>query len=76
MKSFTDNILLIVIACLIVGLAPFYPEPHLWGKIKWIAGGAVGMKAIDWFDVLWHGWPFIFLFRWLFLRITKKSTPD
>ncbi|MFZ1825461.1 MAG: hypothetical protein WAU21_07650 [Chitinophagales bacterium] len=59
--------------CLVLGLAPFYPEPHLWGKIKWIAGGAVGMTTMDWIDVLWHGWPFILLFRWIFLRIKRKS---
>lgn len=71
--KFTDNIVSIIIVCLVLGLAPFYPEPHLWGKIKWIAGGAVGMTTMDWIDVLWHGWPFILLFRWIFLRIKRKS---
>ncbi|MBK8486866.1 MAG: hypothetical protein KA954_02080 [Chitinophagales bacterium] len=71
--KFTNNIVSIIIVCLVLGLAPFYPEPHLWGKIKWIAGGAVGMTTMDWIDVLWHGWPFILLFRWIFLRIKRKS---
>ncbi|MEZ4950864.1 MAG: hypothetical protein R2769_06250 [Saprospiraceae bacterium] len=44
-----------------LGLAPFFPEPHIIGKVKWILGGAVGMKPIDWFDTLMHGAPFLLL---------------
>lgn len=60
-----NNWRIILLLCLTLGLAPFLPEPHIWGKIKWIAGGAVGMKAEDWFDVLFHGLPFILLLRLL-----------
>ena len=49
------------IGSLTLGLAPFFPEPHIWGKIRWIMGGAVGMKGIDWFDFLLHGAPWFFL---------------
>ncbi|MCK0108928.1 hypothetical protein MWU58_06465 [Flavobacteriaceae bacterium S0825] len=63
---------LIIIACLTLGLAPFFPEPHIVGKIKWIAGGAVGMKPMDWFDVVLHGFPFILLIRLLLIKLTKK----
>ena len=55
------DLVLPIILCLTLGLAPFVPEPHLFGKIKWIAGGANGMKAMDWFDVALHGFPFILL---------------
>jgi hypothetical protein len=48
-------------ASLSLGLAPFVPEPHLWGKLKWVAGGAVGMQAMDWFDLLLHGTPWLLL---------------
>lgn len=58
--------------CLTLGLAPFYPEPHLWGKIRWIAGGAIGMRFIDWFDVVLHGFPYLLLFRKIVLVLTKK----
>jgi hypothetical protein len=54
---------LILVACLTLGLAPFFPEPHIWGKLKWIWGGAEGMQAIDWFDFAFHGWPWILLIR-------------
>ena len=48
-------------ACLTLGLAPFSPEPHLVEKIRWIANGAEGMRAIDWFDLVLHGTPWIVL---------------
>ncbi|WP_421896504.1 hypothetical protein [Marinoscillum sp.] len=25
---------------LTLGLAPFVPEPHVWGKIQWVLGGS------------------------------------
>ncbi|GGG52323.1 hypothetical protein GCM10011414_22360 [Croceivirga lutea] len=58
--------------CLTLGLAPFYPEPHLWGKIRWIAGGADGMRFIDWFDVVLHGFPYLLLVRKIVLALAKK----
>ena len=50
-----------VMGSLTLGLAPFFPEPHIWGKLKWVAGGANGMEAMDWFDFFFHGAPWIFL---------------
>lgn len=50
-----------LLASLTLGLAPFVPEPHIVGKIRWVAGGAVGMKAIDWFDLVLHGTPWAWL---------------
>ena len=46
---------------LTLGLAPFVPEPHIVGKIRWVAGGAVGMTGMDWFDLVFHGFPWVFL---------------
>jgi hypothetical protein len=60
MKVFSDW-KLIIIGCLSLGLAPFFPEPHIWGKLKWLAGGAVGMQPLDWFDTLLHGFPWLLL---------------
>ena len=66
---------LILLLCLTLGLAPFFPEPHLWGKLKWIAGGATGMQPKDWFDVLLHGLPWVLLIRVIIVKLTsKKST--
>jgi len=50
-----------LLASLTLGLAPFVPEPHLVEKIRWIAQGAEGMRAIDWFDVVMHGSPWVWL---------------
>lgn len=62
----------LVVASLLLGLAPFYPEPHLLGKIKWVLGGATGMQPLDWFDLVWHGLPFILLLRLGFNKIAAK----
>ena len=69
-----NNWRIVIILCLTLGLAPFFPEPHLWGKLKWIAGGAEGMKLMDWFDVLMHGFPFILLIRLLVLKLRKTES--
>ena len=73
MKELINNWKIILLLCLILGLAPFFPEPHLWGKLKWIAGGAVGMKPLDWFDLLLHGFPFLLLLRLIVLLAFSKS---
>lgn len=62
----------ILLLCATLGLAPFLPEPHVWGKIKWVAGGAVGMKMMDWGDLLFHGFPWILAVRLGVLEIRKR----
>ena len=57
---------------LTLGLAPFFPEPHIWGKLKWIAGGASGMEFMDYFDVVLHGFPWIFLIIEVAKKVAKK----
>lgn len=74
----SKNILLIGLACLTLGLAPFTPEPHLWGKIKWITGGAEGMSLMDWFDLVLHGLPWALLILAILARLSSlsKSKPQ
>jgi hypothetical protein len=55
------NIKLFAIISLTLGLAPFFPEPHIVGKLKWLAGGGEGMQAMDYFDTLLHGAPWVAL---------------
>lgn len=50
-----------LVASLTLGLAPFVPEPHIVEKLRWIAQGAEGMRPIDWFDVVMHGAPWVWL---------------
>lgn len=65
---------LALVVSLTLGLAPFMPEPHLVGKLRWVMGGALGMQAVDWFDLLWHVWPFIWLGTALTARIVRRGT--
>ncbi|MEJ1223778.1 hypothetical protein [Sediminicola sp. 1XM1-17] len=67
-----NNWKIVILLCLTIGLAPFVPEPHIWGKLKWMMGGATGMQPMDWFDVLLHGFPFILLLRLVFLKLKTK----
>lgn len=55
------HLLLPLVASLTLGLAPFVPEPHLMGKVRWILGGAEGMSVMDWFDAVLHGLPWVWL---------------
>jgi hypothetical protein len=67
-----NNWKIVLLLCLTLGLAPFFPEPHILGKLKWIMGGATGMKPMDWFDVIMHGFPFVLLIRLLIVKVIKK----
>ncbi|MDX1758849.1 hypothetical protein GQ41_0393 [Arenibacter algicola] len=67
-----NNWKIVLLLCLTLGLAPYFPEPHILGKVKWILGGATGMKPMDWFDVLLHGFPFVLLIRLLLIKVLKK----
>ena len=69
MKRIINDTKLIILLCLTLGFAPFFPEPHIWGKLKWIAGGANGMNLKDWFDVILHGLPFILLIRIILIKL-------
>jgi len=43
----------LVIDALLLGLAPFTPEPHLWEKLKMLANGTL-TRPIDIFDMFFH----------------------
>ena len=55
----------IVMACLLLGFAPFFPEPHIWEKLKMLAAGTL-KKPIDILDLLFHAEPFVVLIMKLF----------
>lgn len=63
----------ILIACLTMGLAPFFPEPHIWGKLNWILGGANGMTLVDWGDFVMHGTPWVLLIRLSIVTIINSQ---
>lgn len=55
------RLLMPALACVTLGLAPFVPEPHVIGKLRWVLGGAHGMSPVDWFDLALHGAPWVWL---------------
>lgn len=67
-----NNLVIALIATLTLGLAPFVPEPHFFGKVKWLMGGAHGMKPMDWFDLVMHGAPWVWLLVELLRTLFKK----
>ena len=73
MKKLKELLPYVALACLTLGLAPFFPEPHIWGKLKWVAGGAVGMQTLDWLDLLMHGLPFILLIISFLVKINPEN---
>ncbi len=62
MTAFLDGIglELFVVAALTLGLAPFFPEPHIWEKLKMLRAGTL-RRPIDWFDLALHAAPFVLL---------------
>jgi hypothetical protein len=46
----------LLLATVLLGLAPFVPEPHLWEKLKMLAAGNL-VRPIDIFDLLMHATP-------------------
>ena len=60
--SWIDRISLLtfLFAAVALGLAPFFPEPHLYEKIKMLMAGQL-TKPIDIFDLIMHGTPSVLL---------------
>lgn len=63
-----------LIFSLTLGLAPWSP-PHIIGKVQWLMGGAVGMRPMDWFDLVLHGTPWVLLFGAILLEGKNKFFP-
>ena len=58
---------------LFLGLAPFFPEPHLVEKIRMLLVGEL-TKAIDIFDLLLHGTPWVLLLMKLSTKIRVNQS--
>lgn len=71
MKNLLDYRLLIPIV-LLLGFAPFYPQPHIVEKIRMLLSGTL-KKPIDIFDLVWHVWPFVLLAYRIFLDIRNHA---
>ncbi len=71
--QFIDNIPLyvLVVLCVLLGFAPFVPEPHIIEKLRMLSQGNL-KKPIDIFDLFYHAAPFVLLGVKVF-RMTKGS---
>lgn len=49
-----------LVAALTLGLAPFFPRPHLVEKIQWLFTGH-RFRPVDVFDLFLHAAPWIWL---------------
>lgn len=50
---------LLVVLCLTLGLAPFTP-PHILEKLQMLSEGTL-KRPLDWFDLFFHGIPWLLL---------------
>jgi hypothetical protein len=57
---------------LLLGFAPFYPQPHIVEKIRMLAAGTL-KKPIDIFDLFWHAWPFVLLVFRIFRDLRHQT---
>jgi hypothetical protein len=64
---------ILIVLCLTLGLAPFAPQPHLWEKLGMLASGEL-TRALDIFDLLLHGSPWLLLVAKL-LWLAKSRSP-
>jgi hypothetical protein len=62
---------LLVLATLLLGLAPFLPEPHLWQKLKMLMAGEL-TRPLDVFDLLLHATPAVLLV----IRLIRQYVAD
>ena len=67
MIEFIDStpLYMFILVALALGLAPFFPEPHLFEKTRMLFAGTL-IKPIDIFDFLMHLTPIIALVIKLF----------
>ncbi len=49
-----------LLAAATLGLAPFFPQPHIWEKLKMIKAGTL-KRPLDIFDFVLHAAPFVLL---------------
>ena len=54
------NYNLIIPLVVVLGFAPYFPQPHIVEKLRMLMAGTLH-RPIDIFDLFWHAWPFALL---------------
>jgi len=66
---------MIILFCLTLGLAPFFPIPHVWEKLKMFSSGTL-VRPINWFDLIMHAAPWILLLIKIVLTMKENGVSD
>lgn len=61
---------LLLPAALLLGLAPFFPEPHLVEKIRMLLAGQL-VRPVDIFDLMLHSAPLVLLLLKLIVSLRR-----
>lgn len=62
---------IVVLLCILPGLAPFTP-PHLFEKITMLVQGNL-VRPLDWFDLALHGLPWVLALTKLLIILAEKK---
>jgi hypothetical protein len=73
MKHLLDYRILLPLV-LLLGFAPFYPQPHIVEKVRMLMSGTLE-RPIDVFDLVWHAWPFALLCYRICRDIGHRAKP-
>jgi hypothetical protein len=65
---------ILILLCLTLGLAPFSP-PHIVEKLQLLFNGEL-KRAIDWFDLILHGSPWVLLAVKAIVSIKNSGLPS
>ena len=63
---------ILIVACATIGLAPLFPEPHVWEKLRMLVQGNL-TRAIDWFDLLMHRTPWVFVMLKIWEAFSRRA---
>lgn len=64
----------LLMVAILLGLAPFFPEPHLWEKLKMLASGRL-VRPLDIFDLCMHATPLLLAMFKLWRQMGKTMLP-
>ena len=65
---------ILIILAVLLGLAPFAPEPHIVEKLRMLTGGNL-RRPIDIFDLFYHGLPILLLLAKILRTLIIRKQP-
>ena len=66
---------MIILFCLTLGLASFFPITHVWEKLKIFSSGTL-VRSIDLFDLIMHAAPWILVLNKIVLTMKENGVTD